>query len=57
MKIDKTTGEVTDIAIPGDYEDLRELIYQERNEGELFWVRMSLQLFMELTEKAELRFR
>ena len=57
MKIDKTTGEVTDIAIPGDYEDLRELIYQERSEGELFWVRMSLQLFMELTEKAELRFR
>ena len=57
MKIDKITGEVTDIAVPGDFEELRELIYQEKSEGELFWVKMSLQLFMELTEKAELRFR
>ena len=57
MKVDKTTGEVTDIAIPNDFEELRNLIYQEKSEGELFWVRMSLQLFMELTEKAELRFR
>ena len=57
MKINKTTGEVTDIAVPDDFEKLRKLIYKEENEGEIFWVRMSLHRFMELVGKAELRFR